>query len=78
MSNTNNTYNGWANYATWRVYLEMFDGGGFDGWDPDAFKQQAEDYIEETSVEGPARDYAMAFLSDVNWFEIAKHYAEEE
>jgi len=21
-----NTYNGWTNYATWRINLEMFDG----------------------------------------------------
>ena len=23
---TDKTYNGWTNYATWRVMLEMFDG----------------------------------------------------
>ena len=23
---TDNTYNGWTNYATWRVNLEIFDG----------------------------------------------------
>lgn len=23
---TDDTYNGWTNYATWRVNLEMFDG----------------------------------------------------
>mgnify|MGYP003348713519 CR=1 FL=1 len=28
MSNT--TYQGWTNYATWRVMLELFDG--MDGW----------------------------------------------
>jgi hypothetical protein len=27
--------------------------------------------------EGIAQDYAMAFLSDVNWYEISKHYIEE-
>ena len=26
MSRSNETYNGWTNYATWRVHLEMFDG----------------------------------------------------
>lgn len=70
-------YNGWTNYATWRVNLEMFDGGGFEGWNAEAFKQQAKDYIYETSPEGLARDYAMAFLSDVNWYEIAEHYQTE-
>jgi hypothetical protein len=34
--------------------------------------------IEESTPEGIARDYAMAFISDVNWHEIAEHYQEEE
>ena len=25
-----------------------------------------------------ARDYALAFLADVNWHEISEHYQEEE
>jgi hypothetical protein len=44
-------------------------------------KDTAHDIIENTSTEGVARDYAMAFLDDVNWREIAQHmiadYAEE-
>jgi hypothetical protein len=84
-------YNGWTNYATWRVKLEMFDGLNPNemGWDiMDAsylsvtLKDYAEDYITETSIEGLARDYALAFLSDVDWCEIAAHmiadYCEEE
>ena len=83
------TYNGWSNYATWRVNLELFDD--YNVWDKhlmdDAhelshhLRDTAEVYIEDTSTEGLARDYAMAFLSDVNWHEIAQHliaeYAEE-
>ena len=89
---SNQTYNGWTNYATWRVNLEIFDG--FDPRDywPDPFKTDdydlgdllkgfAEEIIENTSTEGIARDYALAFLSDVNWREIAQHmiadYADE-
>jgi len=82
-------YNGWTNYATWRVNLELFDD--YNVWDKhvmgDAYelshhlRDTAEVYIEDTSTEGLARDYAMAFLSDVNWYEIAQHliaeYAEE-
>jgi hypothetical protein len=86
-------YNGWTNYATWRVNLEVFDGfDPFDNfsdnqakmmeWLPDTLKEYAEEIIEQTSSEGLARDYARAFLSDVNWFEIAEHmfldYADEE
>jgi hypothetical protein len=26
MTMTNTDYNGWTNYATWRVNLEIFDG----------------------------------------------------
>lgn len=82
MSNTNNTYNGWTNYATWRVNLEMFDGMSTEDhqwlckWT--ALKDYAEDYIIESTPEGLGRDYALAFINEVNWFEIAKHYAEEE
>jgi hypothetical protein len=66
------TYNGWTNYATWRVNLEVFDGGDWEGMDARDFKDLAEEHIESQS-EGLARDYALAFLSDVNWYEIAKH-----
>ena len=75
MSNT--TYNGWTNYATWRVNLEVFDGGDWQGMTARDFKDLAEEHIESQS-EGLARDYALAFLADVNWYEIAEHYATEE
>jgi len=75
MSN-NTTYNGWTNYATWRVNLEIFDGGDWEGMDAQSFKDLAEEHIMSQS-EGIAQDYALAFLSDVNWYEIAEHYIEE-
>lgn len=86
------TYNGWTNYATWRVNLEIFDGmepeffGLEEGEEikltdvhelADAMKEHAEtmicDYKNETNL---AQDYALAFLSDVNWREIAEHFIE--
>jgi len=78
-------YNGWTNYATWRVNLEIFDGQDPEGFDltQDAYylgkdlKAYAEELIIETSSEGLARDYALAFLSDVNWTEIAEHVIED-
>jgi hypothetical protein len=97
---TDTTYNGWSNYATWRINLEIFDGmdldldGYFvDGEEPDAYvlKDQLEEIVEE-SVFAEHRfderrpsslmeDYARAFLSEVNYYEIAEHllrdYAEE-
>ena len=74
-------YNGWANYATWRVNLEIFDG--FDLRDAnlhrldvydlaDALKEYTTDAISTGCNNGLALDYALAFLSDVNWREIAQ------
>ena len=90
---SNEKYNGWTNYATWRINLEIFDdtslddfGGIEDKVDPDlvcaytlgeALKERAEYYIELSSDKGLARDYALAFLSDVNWHEIAEHMIED-
>lgn len=80
------TYNGWTNYATWRVKLEMFDGmtardivsGQVPASDlKEEIRYMAEDTIEQSSTEGLARDYAFAFLSDVNWYEIAEALIED-
>lgn len=77
------TYNGWTNYATWRVNLEVFDGQDHsDTWcgfsDVYDLSQALKDYVEKTLIhemtpDGLAKDYALAFLSDVNWYEIAEH-----
>ena len=81
-------YNGWANYATWRVNLEIFDGMSASDLTgkrvncASEVKDAATDYalnlIEDFSQEGLARDYARAFLSDVNWWEIANHLMADE
>jgi len=77
-------YNGWTNYATWRVNLEMFDGADYasdnslDAIDLGyVLRDTAEELICESAREGFARDYALAFLSDVNWHEIATHMIED-
>ena len=82
---TDKTYNGWTNYATWRVNLELFDD--FRVMDKELMddtyvlskylRETAEVYIEDSSTDGLARDYAFAFLSDVNWYEIAKHMIDD-
>ena len=68
-------YNGWANYATWRVALEIFDGYDPDGTPvtDDSVNEYAEEVIFMDCPEGLAQDYARAFLSDVDWREIADH-----
>lgn len=59
-----NKYNGWANYETWRVMLEIFDGMTLDdGEKVDA--EWAENYVLD-------KDYPEAFLNDVDWHEIAE------
>lgn len=80
-------YNGWTNYATWRVNLELFDGM----WLPNIFehnevpkdlaswcREYAEEYIDETLADN--RDatfliagWANAFIADVGWQSIADH-----
>ena len=71
------TYNGWTNYATWRVNLEMFDGSE-NYWTAESAKDFVIEIIEDTTREGVGRDYALAFIDDVNWHEIAEHYTAEE
>ena len=77
-------YNGWTNYATWRVNLEIFDGLEIEEMF-DLSLPVLQDYAEEVitmSVSDPhapniALDYALAFLKDVNWYEIAGHMIED-
>ena len=84
---TNTSYNGWANYATWRVNLEWFDGfnpndNGYETTDVYELSEQLKGYVErvidETNPDGLAKDYAFAFVSEVNYYEIAQHLLESE
>ena len=74
-----NKYNGWTNYATWRVNLEMFDGYEHEGesMTADDYKFMAIEILEADGTAGLAFDYAMAFLDEVNWNEIAENHKEE-
>jgi hypothetical protein len=69
------TYNGWTNYATWRVNLEIFDGLYSDMEGEKVTAEGCEEYAEEVlseNGEGLALDYARAFIASVNWHEIAE------
>ena len=76
----NETHNGWTNYATWRVNLEIFDGlySDADGEKvtAESCKEYAEDVLSENG-EGLALDYARAFIAGVNWQEIAEALNED-
>jgi hypothetical protein len=85
INDTDSRYNGWTNYATWRVNLEMFDGfdareyftdadDEFDASElADNLKAYADDMLTINGEKGLAVDYARAFMADVNWYEIAEH-----
>jgi hypothetical protein len=87
---TDTTYKGWTNCATWRVNLEVFDGfdpseyyGAYDDSDVGALADSLREYAEEVIFDcasvpdGLARDYATAFLDEVNWNELARHKIQE-
>ena len=78
-----NKYNGWTNYATWRVNLEMFDGQPADIITDNTDAYGLGEYLRELTLEymeqeasGLALDYAEAFLAEVNWYEIAERMLE--
>ena len=81
------SYNGWRNYATWRVRLEIFDGLDLSDWgwhklEPYELGREMREYVEQLLEEDSGRpgkagpslclSYALAFLSDVDWREIAE------
>ena len=86
-------YNGWTNYETWRVNLEVFDGidpndyfndanGELDASElADNLKEWADELIVG-NTQGLMADYARAFLQNVNYREIAarmiEDYAEQD
>lgn len=83
------SYNGWANYETWRVNLEMIDGltpedFGYDLGDDFANETRKVEMLSEAlerhcfvmieeQASGFALDLANSFLARVDWEEIAEH-----
>ena len=73
-------FEGWTNYATWRVNLEILGDIEFeDRVSADDLKEIVEDCVFNNTVEKDclAADYARAFISEVNFYEIARHINEE-
>ena len=74
-------YNGWSNYATWRVNLEILGDLQFDEHvSADYLKEIVEDCVfggRDFSGLSFVKDYALAFLGDVNYYEIAGYINEE-
>jgi hypothetical protein len=80
-----NKHNGWTNYETWRVNLEIFDGFDMDDvpstidnpYDLAEYLKEMADEVVCGDAEGLAKDYARAFLSEVDYGQIAKLMMEE-
>lgn len=75
-------YNGWSNYATWRVHLEILGDIQFDEHiSADYLKEIVEDCVfsnyEIYSGSHLVEDYARSFISNVNYYEIAQYINEE-
>ena len=85
-------YNGWANYETWRVNLEILDGMSCEDFglhtidedDVDSSSRELASGLESYVVEvveldskGFALDLALSFLNKVDWQEIAEHMIDD-
>jgi hypothetical protein len=78
----NKEYNGWTNYATWRVNVEIIDGIEIDTIIcAEYIKEYVEDVVfgqyELGNGSHLVEDYARAFVSQVNFYEIAQRINEE-
>ena len=77
-----NECNGWTNYATWRINLELFsDMDITDYFDELPTTEMLEEYVENVVFDyaghfGLVEDYARAFLNNVNYYEILEHIKE--
>jgi hypothetical protein len=84
----NETYNGWTNYATWRInleydlsnfYIDIYDLGDIPEDIDDIIyniKEHVEEHLSSNCNNDTTLSYAMAFIDDVNWYEIATHIQE--
>ena len=71
----NKKYNGWNNYATWRVNLEILGDIEYEEEvDGDYLKEIVEDVVFSNyndTNNGLMEDYARAFLNNVDYNQIA-------
>ncbi len=73
-------YNGWTNYATWRINLEIIDGIEIETKTCAATIKEIIDDVVFSQYDGMNSlmyDYASAFISEVNFYEIAQSINEE-
>ena len=75
-------YNGWTNYATWRINLEILgDIEIKEQVSADTVKDIVEEAIfvnfDTCNTPRLIEDYARAFVSQVNFYEIAERINED-
>jgi hypothetical protein len=84
-------YNGWTNYATWRINLEVFDdhyllAEQYENIESvyelsKILQEYTEEIIEqdvpESNKNGLSLSYARVFIQEVNYYEIAIHIWEQ-
>jgi hypothetical protein len=69
----NEKYNGWTNYATWRVRLEIFNERQVGGFvTADMLREEAREFLSNGVDNVTTLGLADAFCYDVNWDEIAE------
>ena len=79
----NEKYNGWTNYETWKVNLELLDGvTAKDLFGRKCEGEEVQEYIEDLTYDqcqprSFSGDCVLLFLSNVNWDEIAEHLNED-
>jgi len=84
---SDNKYNGWSNYATWRINLEIL--GDMDWYetehvDVDYLQELVENIVfgeyraNNTITSRLAEDYARAFLNEVNYHEILESILDQK
>ena len=79
MENNTTKYNGYSNYATWRINLEILDG---TEWDEPTSAEALQDMVQEivfgdSDINTLQSGYAQAFISDVNFYELSNFINEE-
>ena len=78
---TETKHNGWTNYATWRINLEIIEDIEFQTHQTDEDIKEIVDSVVLDQLPkhvGLAYDYAAAFIDQVNFYEIAEHVNENQ
>jgi len=69
-----NSYNGWTNYETWKIALELFDGFTADHDIDGAYVEAVADelvFVDGYNHANYSHTLAQIVLDQVNWDEIA-------